>query len=262
MRFQGLLIGFILLSISIILGLSLLPIPAAASPSLATPTADRLAKPTLPATPSQADLGAVEYWFSCMVCHGYRGQGLTEEWRAASGPEDMNCWQSKCHASNHPPEGFVLPPFAPQVIGPGALGRFASAADLHGYISEEMPWQMPGLLDEQVYWQLTAFLLRENGVSLARSINPQNAQQVLLRENRPDQQPVETTQEYPEPALTPTVTSYLYNGETVGSEAPVWVLMLFFGCILLLASIGWPLILARRRLNQEAEDDDKFVQRY
>jgi len=86
-----------------------------------TPTADRLAQPTLPATPSQADLGAVEYWFACMVCHGDRGQGLTEEWRAASGPDDMNCWQSRCHASNHPPEGFKLPLYAPMVIGEGAI---------------------------------------------------------------------------------------------------------------------------------------------
>jgi len=28
-----------------------------------------------------------------------------------------------------------------------------------------MPWQMPGLLDDVTYWQLTAFLLRENGIS-------------------------------------------------------------------------------------------------
>ncbi len=56
-----------------------------------TPTVDRLAEPTLPANPSQADLGAVVYWLSCMVCHGDRGQGLTEEWRAVAGQEDMNC---------------------------------------------------------------------------------------------------------------------------------------------------------------------------
>src|SRR5687768_18171720 len=35
-----------------------------------TPTADRLAEPTLPAAPSQADHGAQVYWLSCMPCHG------------------------------------------------------------------------------------------------------------------------------------------------------------------------------------------------
>jgi hypothetical protein len=78
----------------------------------------------LPANPTQADLGAVDYWLICMICHGYRGQGVTEEWRNVSGPEEMNCWQSRCHASNQPPEGFVLPAYAPRIIGEGILGRF------------------------------------------------------------------------------------------------------------------------------------------
>lgn len=147
-----------------------------------TPAIDRLAEPTVPANPSQADEGAVAYWFSCMVCHGDRGQGLTEEWRAVSGPEDMNCWQSRCHASNHPPEGFVLPPYAPKIIGQGALAHFNTAADLYTFVAENMPWQAPGVLDEQTYWQLTAFLLRENGVSSgAAELSPQNADQVYLR---------------------------------------------------------------------------------
>ena len=147
-----------------------------------TPAFDRLAEPTLPANPGQADHGAVAYWLSCMVCHGDRGQGLTEEWRAVAGQEDMNCWQSRCHASNHPPEGFVLPPYAPRIISPDSLSRFNTAGDLHTFIMERMPWQAPGVLDEETYWQLTAFLVRANDLNLgSEPLSPHNADQVHLR---------------------------------------------------------------------------------
>lgn len=96
--------------------------------------------------------------------------------------EDMNCWQSKCHASNHPPEGFELPRFAPKIIGQGTLGRFPTAADLYAFLVERMPWQEPGLFDEETYWQLTAFLLRENGFNLGdEPLSDQNVALVRLR---------------------------------------------------------------------------------
>lgn len=53
-----------------------------------------------------------------------------------------------------------------------------------------------------------------------------------------------------------TPTSYLADsGLVVESELPLWVLMLFFGCLLLLGSIGWPLIIARRRLQEQGEEE-------
>jgi hypothetical protein len=99
-----------------------------------------------------------------MACHGDRGQGLTEEWRSAWSPGDQNCWQSKCHAANHPPQGFELPVIIPGLIGEGTLPRFETAADLELFICERMPWYAPRTLDETTCWQLAAFLLRENGV--------------------------------------------------------------------------------------------------
>jgi hypothetical protein len=98
-----------------------------------------------------------------MVCHGDRGQGLTEEWRNLLDPADRNCWQSKCHASNHPIEGFKLPKVVPAIIGPGELEPFQNALNLHDYLQARMPWQAPGMLSEDEYWQLTSFLARENG---------------------------------------------------------------------------------------------------
>ena len=116
-------------------------------------------KPVLPANPSLADLGAVKYWAVCMACHGDRGQGLTDDWRRTGFGEDQNCWQSKCHAANHPPEGFLLVRYVPPAIGPTTLKRFTTAQDLHDYLLARMPWWKPGSLTSDEAWQLTAFLL-------------------------------------------------------------------------------------------------------
>jgi len=128
------------------------------------PTADRLAAPTMPAEPSPADLGALQYYYLCMSCHGDRGQGLTEEFRSLWAPGDQNCWQGKCHAANHPPDGFEIARYVPPVIGEGTLASSLGPQQLYNYISTQMPRQAPGTLTADVYWQLTAFLLRANGV--------------------------------------------------------------------------------------------------
>ena len=141
---------------------------------------DRMAGPVLPDKPSQADFGADQYWQRCMACHGDRGQGLTDEWREAWGPEHMDCWQSRCHASNHPPEGFVMDSIAPNIINQFALARFETAQDYYDYIANKMPWWNPGSLDEEVNWQITAFLLRENGVQLTVELNAENASKIII----------------------------------------------------------------------------------
>jgi hypothetical protein len=127
------------------------------------PDINRTIGPELPANPSQADYGAGDYWRICMACHGNKGQGLTDEWRAQWGPQEMNCWQSKCHAGNHPPDGFVFPKTVPAVIGPDTLTRFKTAEDLYQYIHQTMPWWNPGSLSEEQSWNLTAYLLEARG---------------------------------------------------------------------------------------------------
>jgi hypothetical protein len=142
----------------------------------------RLAAPALSNPPTQTELGQYHYWMSCMVCHGDRGQGLTVEWRSLLDPADQNCWQSKCHAPNHPPEGFEIPREAPLVMGTGALSGYETAADLYEYLSETMPWSFPGLLPDEAYWQLTAYLAESNNVDYGRKqLGPDNAGDVLLR---------------------------------------------------------------------------------
>jgi hypothetical protein len=124
---------------------------------------DRLAAPPLPPEPSQADLGAHVYYQVCMACHGDKGQGLTDEWRAVWG-EDSNCWQSECHSFDHPPQGFFLiRTCCKAVMGPGTLARFENGQQLFTYIIETMPWWNPGYLKSEEFWQVTAFLLRAHG---------------------------------------------------------------------------------------------------
>ena len=127
----------------------------------------RMAKPIMPANPSRVDRGALVYWEYCLACHADRGQGLTDEFRQMAFGEDMNCWQSKCHASNHPTPGFVFPHTVPPVVGQGTLKRFVTADELYVYLKDRMPFYkfaMPQNITDDDYWNVTAYLLSMNGV--------------------------------------------------------------------------------------------------
>jgi len=120
----------------------------------------RLAPPAVPPDASQADFGAHAYYQICMACHGDRGQGLTDEWRSAYG-DDSNCWRSRCHAANHPVEGFALPRASPALLGAGTLLSYANAFDLYARILETMPWWNPESLTQEQAWGITAYLMRD-----------------------------------------------------------------------------------------------------
>ena len=149
-----------------------------------TPDAARLLEPTQPANPGQADIGAYDYWLNCMPCHGDMGQGLTDEFRQLYPEEDRYCWGSGCHHEtqyNKEGYGFPIPTVVPPVIAPAALEKFGNAAALFEYIHVAMPREAPASLEDDVYWQLVAFLLRENGIEVPyEAIGPENAQLVLF----------------------------------------------------------------------------------
>lgn len=139
------------------------PLSASADPELIlTLTAGRLEKPAVFDHPTQAEQGALVYWLVCIPCHADRGQGLTDEWRLVFGPEDMDCWQSKCHAANHPPEGFIFPRTVPPVLGQGALSRLKNAGELYRVIADSMPWWNPDYISDEDAWNVTAYLMRED----------------------------------------------------------------------------------------------------
>ncbi|MBT3669533.1 MAG: hypothetical protein HON98_11345 [Chloroflexi bacterium] len=113
--------------------------------------------------PTQYELGDYNYYQICVACHGNWGQGLTDEWREKGFMEDSNCWTSKCHGSNHPPQGFTFPREAPPLLGENALIGYNSARQLELVIRTTMPWWDPGQLDPEVSMAITAFLMRNRG---------------------------------------------------------------------------------------------------
>jgi hypothetical protein len=143
---------------------------------------DRLAPPPTVYPPTQADQGAQLYYQICMVCHGDRGQGLTDEWRGVLDAEDQNCWQSGCHGGRLRADGFEFPHIVPAAVSPGVVARFANALEFHDYIKTKMPWHAPGSRSEEEYWQLTAFLLRANGIDAGQEpLTPQRAAAIRMR---------------------------------------------------------------------------------
>jgi quinol-cytochrome oxidoreductase complex cytochrome b subunit/mono/diheme cytochrome c family protein len=137
---------------------------ATATPQI-TPTFDssRLAQPPTVYPPVQADTGAQTYWGMCMSCHGDKGQGLTEDWKNSFPPEEKNCWDSGCHASDAPANSFELPQTGiPALAGAGALARFSNSFELYRHIHENMPFARAGSLTSAEAWSLTAYVLRMN----------------------------------------------------------------------------------------------------
>ena len=150
------------------------------------PTPDRLAEPTLPPAPSQADYGAQVYWLSCMPCHGDKGQGLTDEFRETYPPEEQYCWERGCHGPNPYESGFSLPMLIPGVIGPDTISKFSDAAQLNSYVRAAMPFWDPGSLTEEEAWRVTAFILRENGLwNAAGELGSSNAEEVRIPRGTP-----------------------------------------------------------------------------
>jgi len=111
---------------------------------------------------ADSNQGAKVYRQWCGTCHGDRGQGLTEEWRATWPKSKQNCWQSKCHAANHPPEGFIFPKEVPAVVGPDTLAKFGTAQDLYAYIRATMPIWNPNMLSDDQYRAIAIFLVEAN----------------------------------------------------------------------------------------------------
>jgi hypothetical protein len=141
-------------------GRSLLAPPTPTPPGMPNP---RLDAPQLSDNPTQLERGAYAFWLYCLPCHGDRGQGLTDEFRQLYPPDHQNCWASGCHGERPYPNGWTLPPQVPALIGAGALVDFPNAAALHAFVRAAMPFEAPGSLDADTYWDVVAFLAEKNG---------------------------------------------------------------------------------------------------
>lgn len=127
----------------------------------------------------QIEYGREIYRLACSACHGYEGQGLTTEWRMTWAPEDQNCWQSKCHGPNHPPDGFFLP-YSPPITNLARGSRFPTALELQDYIRKYMPWQDPGSMLDERAWQVTAYVLKLNKVDAGPALSAETAAKIRL----------------------------------------------------------------------------------
>lgn len=146
----------------------------------------------------QIERGFALYRLYCVSCHGDELLGLTPSYIAQWPPEDQNCWQSKCHIENHPPDGFVLPRDIPALAGVSALTKFRTAADLFAFVRARMPYQNPQWLSDEEYWAVVAYVLDHNGVPLQAVLGPENASQFVLRAAEPQ------TEATPAPTATPS----------------------------------------------------------
>jgi cytochrome c5 len=199
----------------------------------------KIIMPQMPANATQADYGAEVYRLVCSACHGDRGQGLTADWIATWAPADQNCWKSKCHAANHPPDGFSLPHYVPPVAGASFFARYKNALDVYNYISQSMPWQDPGYLVADQFWQATAFLLRLNGLDPGKQVlNAQNAASFMI-----SQPAAQTTPAADTPAPTSTPVAF----ETGSSLPPDWLVLLII--ILIVGGTGTALWTHSRATN-------------
>lgn len=216
-------------------------------PVAMSPTEDSWIIVDLPADATQLEYGAEVYRLVCKACHGDKGQGLTDDWRAQWAPQDQNCWQSKCHARNHPPDGFYMPQ-VPAVLGQPIRG-FGTALNLYTYTHNYMPWHDRGSMTEKESWSVTAYLLKINGIDPPLELNAENAAKIDLSLIDPNLYPTpvlptaegQQPQPAPENTLSPAPT-LAHESETTASFSLTWIIALVLTIIVVLA-----ISFARRR---------------
>lgn len=205
-------------------------LPAQVQTATPPPRESWVTLPPMPESATQADYGAEIFRLVCRDCHGDVGQGLTYQWRSTWNPKDQDCWQSKCHSFNHPPDGFLLPHYIGPILGPGTLDELETAADLFEYTRLYMPWHNPNSMTDEENWQLTAFLVREQKLDpIEQPLDPNRAAKLLLHPDAPSTQVASTMPE-----------------ASGGQQRPVWhwlvILTLsvaFFGFFFLLNIRRW-----------------------
>jgi mono/diheme cytochrome c family protein len=155
----------------VVAALRLLPMDLAGSSVVQgpspTPTYDPLVETPLPPHPTEFELGRNLYWHWCMTCHGDRGQGLTDDWRAVWVKDHQNCWARGCHAGRNGDQGFPIPTVVPLIIGDGHLAQFATLQDLTTFLKLTHPPQHPGILKNEEYHAIAVYVFTLNDRSLA-----------------------------------------------------------------------------------------------
>lgn len=135
-----------------------------------TPTYDLYTEPFVPDSPTDYELGRNWYWHHCMPCHGDKGQGLTDEFRATWVPDHQNCWARGCHAGRIEDQGFPIPTVVPAVVSSAKLEQFSSLQALYEYLKATHPPQYPGHLQDEQYRTIAVYLFAMNDRPLEEPI--------------------------------------------------------------------------------------------
>ena len=152
--------------------LSVLPVSAQSPSPFPAPTYDPFAQPPLSDNPTELELGRYLYWRYCMPCHGDKGQGLTDEFRAMWEPDHQNCWARGCHSGRYASDSFPVPTVVPPLIRSDQLSRFANTQDLSVFLKATHPPEAPGSLTDNEYQALAAYLFTMNGRNQGTAISP------------------------------------------------------------------------------------------
>jgi len=121
-------------------------------------------------------LGLLGWWFwSRTPPQGEAPAAVDADARAEQVAQGRRLYEQNC-ASCHR-QGGIGPELTALV-----LSNYRTADRLFRYVSRAMPYDAPGSLDEQTYWDILAFLLAENGMLPEGVVlGPETAPQVELK---------------------------------------------------------------------------------
>ena len=129
--------------------------------------------------------GAGVYQRDCSGCHGARGEGLGSA-PAVMGPGALPTYARDQSTTSNPAMQDLAEQQRKQSLPTGAdlRGAFRTAADVHRYVSHQMPLprSKAGTLSPEDYWAVVNFLLLGHGAPVpAGGVNEGNAANVRVR---------------------------------------------------------------------------------
>ncbi len=117
-----------------------------------------------------------------------------------------------------------------------------------------MPWQAPGVLDEETYWQLTAFLVRANDLNLgSEPLSPENANQIHLREGAAGESSMVGSETSQEDDIVATAD----NRFEVDQILWLGLIGIALAMLLLIGAVVLSISRARRESHSPTEDQNK-----
>ncbi len=134
---------------------------------------------------AQQHPGSAVYQHECARCHGQRGEGLGSN-PSVMGPGALPTYARDPSTTSNPALQDLAEQQRKQSLPTGAdlRGAFKTAADVHRYVSQQMPLpkSRAGSLSEGDYWAVVSFVLIGHGVAVPTGgVSAENAASVRLK---------------------------------------------------------------------------------